>query len=401
MPDDYKLPPPSGDSQRADSYVTQLTGLISQNKLRVVHTDLSKFDPSSLHDHYSLDLKEYQVEISHSKQPTTGRDSYVVLFNNIKNLEQDETKKEILAYLIITEEQFKKLKDVADEQIETLKRIDEEKRFKAAMTPVDELINKISKGEVDLSKPAQPLPEITDQKVEPTETTIMADQMSADTKTEPTLSAMEIPTPQATPEPTPYMATADTGSTAEEVPAIATPDTKLTPAPETKMASSQPLSPLAAAEALPLPKQPEATAVPIVEEIDHLPISNTSGPITSYNPTPAPDEASTATVPLTPPQSAATPLAGPTEALGAQPTLSIAEVQKALADAYAKSPPAPIPSEYRPGLESLPQNTNSPTAFNSTINTIPSETSNPSAPPQIDHAIDQAFQPAQNALLSH
>src|SRR5581483_10615857 len=161
MPDDQKLPPPSGDSQRAESYVSQLTNLISQNKLRVTHTDLSKFDPSSLHDHYSLDLQDYQVEISHSKQPTTGRDSYVVLFNNIKNLAAESTQKEILAYLIITEEQFKKLKDVADEQIETLKKIEEEKRFQEKMSPVDQLLDKIAKGEVDLSQTPQPVPEIS------------------------------------------------------------------------------------------------------------------------------------------------------------------------------------------------------------------------------------------------
>jgi hypothetical protein len=158
--DQVKLPPPSGDSQRAEKYVSELTPLISQGKLVVEHTDLSKYDPSSLHDHYRVDMLDYQLEISHTKAPLTGKDSYVLLFNNLKNIREGCTEKVILAYLILTADQFKKLQDVADEQIETRKKIEEEKRFAAAMTDVDKMLDKIAKGEVDISKSAQPLPTI-------------------------------------------------------------------------------------------------------------------------------------------------------------------------------------------------------------------------------------------------
>ncbi|MDO8577050.1 MAG: hypothetical protein Q7R82_01775 [Candidatus Daviesbacteria bacterium] len=132
-----QLPPPSGDSEKADRYLTQLIELINADKLLVSHTDLSKFDPTSLQNHYRLDLKNYEVEVSHNKQPDSGEDFYVLLFNNLKLVNEKCTEKVILAYLHITGDKFAKFKTVADDQIERKRKEAEEKRFNEAMTPID------------------------------------------------------------------------------------------------------------------------------------------------------------------------------------------------------------------------------------------------------------------------
>ena len=155
-----KLPPPSGDPQVAQKYADKVSSLIGQNKVVVIHTDLSRYDPSSLHDHYRIDLGDYQIEISHSKQPLNGTDSYVMLFNNLRNLREGLTQKVILAYLILSAEQFNRLKQVSDEQIETRRKIEEQRRFQQAMNPVDELLEKISQGQVDLNKQPGQIPEV-------------------------------------------------------------------------------------------------------------------------------------------------------------------------------------------------------------------------------------------------
>src|SRR5438270_11898722 len=115
-------PPPGGDAQKAEKYIQTVLPLISGNKLFVQHTDLSKFDPSSLQDHFRIDLKDYHLEISHSKQPNTGTDSYVLLFTNLQQIREGCSEKLILAYLNLSTDQFKRFKAVADEQIETRKR---------------------------------------------------------------------------------------------------------------------------------------------------------------------------------------------------------------------------------------------------------------------------------------
>src|SRR5688572_20857956 len=86
--DSTQLPPPQGDPEKAGKYIERLVQLLNQDKVTVVHTDLTRFDPSALEDHYRIDLQDYQVEVSHSKQPSTGKDSYVILFTNIKNIRE-------------------------------------------------------------------------------------------------------------------------------------------------------------------------------------------------------------------------------------------------------------------------------------------------------------------------
>ncbi len=135
-----QLPPPSGDSEKADRYLTQLIELMNSDKILVSHTDLSKFDPTSLQDHFRLDLKNYEVEVSHNKQPDSGEDFYVLLFNNLKLVNEKCTEKVILAYLHITGDKFAKFKTVADDQIERKRKEAEEKRFNEAMTPIDQAL---------------------------------------------------------------------------------------------------------------------------------------------------------------------------------------------------------------------------------------------------------------------
>ncbi len=143
MPNTFS-PPPSGDPTQAERYVSQLTSLIETDKLNVLHTDLSKFDPSALQDHYLLNLMDYQVEISHSKHPNSGQDSYVILFTNIKNLAQNNCQKIVLAYMHLDTSQFARFKKAANEQLERKKRVEEEKRLKTALDPVDQILQDLT-----------------------------------------------------------------------------------------------------------------------------------------------------------------------------------------------------------------------------------------------------------------
>lgn len=139
-----QLPPPSGDSEKADKYISQLIDLISTDKLLVSHTDLAKFDPTSLQDHYRMDLKDYEVEVSHNKQADSGQDSYIILFNNLKFVNDKCTEKVILAYMNLTEAQFKSFKSTTDEYLDRKRREAEEKRLREAMTPIDDILTQLT-----------------------------------------------------------------------------------------------------------------------------------------------------------------------------------------------------------------------------------------------------------------
>lgn len=141
--DPAQLPPPVGDQEKADYYTAKLIEFISADKLTVLRTDLSRFDPTSLQDHYRLDLQDYEVEVSHNKQPDSGKDFYVMLFNNLKHVNNGCTEKVILAYVHISEDQFAKFKTVANDQIERKRKEAEEKRFKEAMTPIDQALEQL------------------------------------------------------------------------------------------------------------------------------------------------------------------------------------------------------------------------------------------------------------------
>lgn len=152
MPDDAQqisdmqdnLPPPSGDSSKAEKYISQLVEFINQDKLKVNQTDLTKFDPSALQNHYFLDLKDYQIEVSHSKHPDTGNDFFVILFNNIKNVRENCSEKVILAYMHLDRSQFETFKSSVQNQILRERKAEEEKRLHEAMAPIDQALESLS-----------------------------------------------------------------------------------------------------------------------------------------------------------------------------------------------------------------------------------------------------------------
>lgn len=152
-------PPPAGDGEKAEKYLKQLIELINKNKLSVHHTDLDKFDATSIEDHYRMDLENYDVEINHSKQPDTGQDFYVMLFNNIKKIEdQGESciNKVILAYTHLTQSQFEDFKDAAEASIERIRKAKEAKRFASQMNPIDKILT-------DLESKPEPIEIPTDE----------------------------------------------------------------------------------------------------------------------------------------------------------------------------------------------------------------------------------------------
>lgn len=146
------LAPPSGDPLQAEKYVKELIQLIEQDKLIISHTDLAKFDPSALQDHYSMTLREYHVELSHSKHPESGEDSFVILFTNIKNVADGNFEKVILAYMHLDENQFKQFKIAFTNQAQRLKKVEEVERLKSALEPVDQILKDINTQTTELDK---------------------------------------------------------------------------------------------------------------------------------------------------------------------------------------------------------------------------------------------------------
>lgn len=142
-----QLPPPSADSKKAHKYIAQLVDLINTDKLLVSQTDLSKFDPTSLQNHYRVNLDDYEIEVSHTKQADSGQDFYIMLFNNLKRIYGDASKKVILAYMHLTQEQFNNFKDVSDKQLAQKAKEAEEKRFTEVMEPIDQALANLSNTE--------------------------------------------------------------------------------------------------------------------------------------------------------------------------------------------------------------------------------------------------------------
>jgi hypothetical protein len=159
--------PPKGDYQKAEKYINKLSLLAEQDKVEVVHTDLNKFDPGSIQDHYRIDLKDYQIELSHSKMPDSGVDSFVMIFTNFKNVQEGSTEKVILAYTQLTENQFKRFKSAAHTQLERKRREEEDKRFNAAIAPIDQLLEDVPLPDESKTQPLQPQNSEARQEAEP------------------------------------------------------------------------------------------------------------------------------------------------------------------------------------------------------------------------------------------
>lgn len=136
--------PPSADHKKAEKYISQFIDLINKDKLTVSHTDLAKFDPSALQDHYRIDFSDYSVEISHSKNPNSGTDSYIMLFTNVKQMQESQTnEKVILAYIHLDNNQFIRFKAAAHDQKEKIRKAEEEKRFAEAIAPIDQALERL------------------------------------------------------------------------------------------------------------------------------------------------------------------------------------------------------------------------------------------------------------------
>lgn len=142
----YTPPPPSGDPQKAAKYVEKLIGAIEEDTLIIHHTDLGVFDPSALQDHFRIDLIDYAVEISHSKHPESGKDSYVMLFTNLKNVADGSCEKIILAYMHLDDSQFMQFRKAYTEQVAKIRQAEEEKRLTDALAPIDQALENINPG---------------------------------------------------------------------------------------------------------------------------------------------------------------------------------------------------------------------------------------------------------------
>lgn len=142
--------PPKGDEQKGEKYVTDLIRLIDQGKVQVNKTDLNQFNPSSLQNHYRLDLDDFQIEVSHSTHLETGANSFVIIFNNLRNIADGNTEKAILAYIHLTEEQYRRFYSTAEEQIEKLKKIEDEKKFIDAVRPLDDRLAALDSSSKDI-----------------------------------------------------------------------------------------------------------------------------------------------------------------------------------------------------------------------------------------------------------
>lgn len=142
--------PPKGDEQKGEKYISDLIRLIEQGKVQVHKTDLAQFNPSSLQNHYRLDLDDFQIEISHSTHLESGASSFVIIFNNLKNIADGNTEKAILAYIHLSEEQYRRFHQVAEEQIERLRKIEDEKKFIQAVRPLDERLAALESSSKDI-----------------------------------------------------------------------------------------------------------------------------------------------------------------------------------------------------------------------------------------------------------
>ncbi len=166
-------PPPCGDISKAERYLNWLLDLIAQDKLLVTHTDLQKFDNSALQDHYQISLPEYIVELSFTKHAESDRHSYVMIFNNIQMINEGVASKAILAYIPLTEQQFQEFKYTADDQIARKKKEFEDKRFKDAMAPLDQVLEQLTQS-----------PKVTAEQSE-NHTTTPTNGMAADQPSDP------------------------------------------------------------------------------------------------------------------------------------------------------------------------------------------------------------------------
>lgn len=142
MPDD-QLPPPGAESDKAQRYVDSLIRLIGNEKVLVTQTDLKRYNSPSMEDHYRINLKDYDIELSHNKNPETSEETYIMIFNSIGLIDPQNPQPVVLAYVHLEMAHFMRLKQAADSQIEKIRKAKEEARFKATMQPIEQLLDQM------------------------------------------------------------------------------------------------------------------------------------------------------------------------------------------------------------------------------------------------------------------
>lgn len=168
--------PPEGSFEKAEKYISKLVHLMDTTHVIVNHSDLSKFDPGSMQDHYWVDLQEYRIEVSHSKQPNSGQDAYVLVFTNLQrikdelaqNPDQECLQKVILAYSKLNAQQFQRFKTSAKNQLEERRRIEEDKKFQDALKPIDNLLDNPS-NTIETEANSEPKNQLKDGVLKPEE----------------------------------------------------------------------------------------------------------------------------------------------------------------------------------------------------------------------------------------
>jgi hypothetical protein len=144
--------PPLGDPGKADKYIASLARLIAKDKVTLTHTDLNKFDVTTMQNHYRVDLGEYEVEVSHSVQPETNKDFYTIIFNNTKKLQDGKTDKVILGYIHLTDDQYGRFKISADEYLERRQKDLDKERFAQNLAPIEQLLSQMD-SEAQMEEP--------------------------------------------------------------------------------------------------------------------------------------------------------------------------------------------------------------------------------------------------------
>lgn len=171
MPNDNSPHPPIGDSKDAPNYISKLIAAFESERYTLVHSDLSKFDPCSIQDHYRVDLGDYHAEVSHSKHPQTAADVYSLIFTNIQKIRDGASNEAVLSYISLEKATFDHFKSAAERYFKDGERRAELRRFKEAMSPVDAILSPFnettsSKEKKEDTEVANPQKEDTPKKTE-------------------------------------------------------------------------------------------------------------------------------------------------------------------------------------------------------------------------------------------
>lgn len=140
MSDTALKSPPIGDQKYAEKYIDHLMEMLKWDKATLNHSDLKKYDPSTMQDHYRVNLGDYDAEVSHSINPNNGQNIYMLIFTNVAQIKAGQAQEAILSYIYLNEPLFSRFKTFAEGYFERKHREEEEKRFKTAMQPIDNII---------------------------------------------------------------------------------------------------------------------------------------------------------------------------------------------------------------------------------------------------------------------